>query len=42
MVLLDMRMPVMNGLEVLQELRRREVRMPVVMRLPPVATRTMS
>ena len=30
-VLLDMRMPVMNGLEVLQELRRREVRMPVVM-----------
>ena len=30
-VLLDMRMPVMNGLEVLQELRRRQVAMPVVM-----------
>ena len=30
-VLLDMRMPVMNGLEVLQELRRRQVGMPVVM-----------
>ena len=30
-VLLDMRMPVMSGLEVLQELRRRQVGMPVVM-----------
>jgi two-component system nitrate/nitrite response regulator NarL len=30
-VLLDMRMPAMSGLEVLQELRRRQVEMPVVM-----------
>jgi two-component system nitrate/nitrite response regulator NarL len=30
-VLLDMRMPQMSGLQVLQELRRREVPMPVVM-----------
>ena len=30
-VLLDMRMPSMNGLQVLQELRRRRVPMPVVM-----------
>jgi two-component system nitrate/nitrite response regulator NarL len=30
-VLLDMRMPSMNGVQVLQELRRRDVAMPVVM-----------
>jgi two-component system nitrate/nitrite response regulator NarL len=30
-VLLDMRMPAMNGLEVLKELRKREVSMPIVM-----------
>lgn len=30
-VLLDMRMPAMNGLDVLQELNRRQVAMPVVM-----------
>ena len=30
-VLLDMRMPTMNGLQVLKELRRRQVTMPIVM-----------
>jgi two-component system nitrate/nitrite response regulator NarL len=30
-VLLDMRMPAMNGLQVLKELRRREIQMPVAM-----------